>query len=59
MLALEISEAEAQHKYDLESVIDSLSKLAFFEDLSDGAKLTLERNIAVLEKMRERADVDV
>ena len=45
---------EAQRKYDLESVIDSLGKLAFFEDLSDEAKLTLERNIVVLEKMREK-----
>ena len=46
-----------QQKYDMASVIDSLSKLGFFADASEEDKLTLKRNVAVLEKMLEKEEL--
>lgn len=42
-----------KEKYDMASVINSLGKIAFFDEISEETKAHLERNIAVLEKMAE------
>ncbi|MCK4818121.1 hypothetical protein KA005_20290 [bacterium] len=41
-----------QREYDLASVIDSLEKIVFFEEIEEQTEMKLKLNIKVLEKMK-------
>jgi len=45
-----------QQKYDIASVVDSLKKLAFFDDISERTSFKLNSNIKVLEALIEKEE---